>query len=62
MSASQSAQIKAIVDELTRLQQQYEIEQATLRAKLFDLFGDGPATPQREIVKQLVDMFLFPNL
>lgn len=58
---SQSEQIKTIVDELVKTEQEYKAKQLALRAKLRDLFECGPRTPQREIVKQVIDFFLFPN-
>lgn len=58
---SQSQKVKEVVDELSRLRHDYEDKQAELRSKLHDLFGCGPDMPQREIVKKLVDMFLFPE-
>lgn len=59
MSQSQSEKIKEIVDELARLRKNYEADQAALRVNLCALFEDGPPTPQREIVKKVVDFFLF---
>jgi len=56
---SQSDQVKEIVAELSKLQKEYEAKQAVLRRKLCELFSSGPATPQREIVKKVVDFFLF---
>jgi hypothetical protein len=58
---SQSAKIKLIVDELVLLRHEYDIRQAAIRTKLHDLFGDGPPLAQRQVVKDLIDMFLFPE-
>jgi hypothetical protein len=59
---SQSEAVREVVEELTRVQHEYEAKQLELRTKLRNLFGVGPATPQRDIVKQVIDLFLFPNL
>lgn len=56
---SQSDQVKEIVTELARLQKEYDEKQAVLRRKLCELFSSGPRTPQREIVKKVVEFFLF---
>ena len=58
---SQSAKIKLIMDELIALRHDYDRHQAAIRSKLHDLFGDGPATAQRQVLKDLIDMFLFPE-
>lgn len=58
---SQSEQVREVVAELSRLQKEYQEKQAVLRRKLCELFSSGPATPQREIVKKVVDFFLFNN-
>ena len=58
---SQSDRIKEIVTELVKAQNEYYAKQWELRTKLRDLFECGPKTPQREIVKKVIDLFLFPN-
>jgi hypothetical protein len=58
---SQSDQIKEIVTELIKTEQEYSAKQLELRTKLRDLFECGPKTPQRKIVQQVIDMFLFSD-
>jgi hypothetical protein len=59
-NVSQSKQVKEIVDELNALRKDYDKKQAELRAKLHDMFGDGPVD-KRKIVHDLIDMFMFPE-
>jgi hypothetical protein len=61
VAKSQSEQVREIVEELAKAQREFEAKQLELRKKLHDMFGIGPATPQREIVKQVIDFFLFPE-
>jgi hypothetical protein len=61
VAKSQSEQVREIVEELAKVQREFEAKQLELRKKLHDVFGSGPVTPQREIVKQVIDFFLFPE-
>ena len=58
----QSSKVKAVVDELVALRKQYDAQQAVLRKRLHDLFYCGPSSSQRQVVCDLVDMFLFPEV
>jgi len=59
---SQSQRVKEVVDELVELRREYEAKQAEIRERLHALFSVGPTTPQREILKKVIDFFCFPNL